>query len=228
MKRWMFAWSLCAAVSLSAREVADFDSGWTFKLGDSPAARAVAFDDTAWRTLDVPHDWAFEADYSPDGAQRDRGGYKPGGIGWYRKTFELPKSWSGKNVRIEFDAVFMNSEVWINGKYLGKWPYGYNSFHYDLTPHIKPGKNVVAVRVDSSLEPAARWYHGCGIYGHVKLVATGGAAIAKDGIYVTTPAISDRQATVVVETELIGKFKGLTVETVLLDPLGKENLFLAR
>jgi beta-galactosidase len=220
VKKWVFILSLFAAASLSAREVHDFDAGWKFELGDSPKAKAASFDDAAWRTLDVPHDWAFEADYSPDGAQRDRGGYKPGGIGWYRKTFELPKSWNGKNIRIEFDAVFMNSEVWINGKPLGKRPYGYISFDYNLTPHLKPGKNVVAVRVDSSLEPAARWYHGCGIYGHVKLVATGAAAVAQNGVYVTTPNVSDKQATVSVETELAGKFKGAKLETVILDPSG--------
>ncbi len=222
VKSWVLAQSLCAAVSLSAREVADFDTGWRFKLGDLPQAKAAAFDDSSWRALDVPHDWAFEADYAEDAAQTDRGGYKPGGIGWYRKTFEIPDSWSGRNVRIEFDAVFMNSEVWINGKHLGKRPYGYISFDYDLTPHLKPGRNVVAVRVDSSLEPAARWYHGCGIYGHVKLVATGAASVAKDGIYVTTPGVSDQQATVSVETELAGKFSGAVLETVVLDPTGKE------
>jgi len=222
MKNWILTLALFAASSLSAREVHDFDAGWKFHLGDAPKAEASAFDDAAWRTLDVPHDWAFEADYSPDGAQRDRGGYKPGGIGWYRKTFELPKSWNGKNVRIEFDAVFMNSEVWINGILLGKRPYGYISFDYDLTPHLKPGKNVIAVRADSQLEPAARWYHGCGIYGHVKLVAIGTASVAKDGVFVTTPKISDQQATVSVETELTGKFKGALLETVVLDPSGKE------
>jgi len=221
VKRWVFV-LLFAAVSLSAREIISFDDGWKFKLGDFPMAKAVGFDDTAWRTLDVPHDWAFEADYSPDGAQRDRGGYKPGGIGWYRKTFDLPDAWHGKNIRIEFDAVFMNSEVWINGKLLGKRPYGYISFHYDLTPHLKLGRNVIAIRVDSSLEPAARWYHGCGIYAHVKLVATGAVAIAKDGVFVTTPEISDKQATVVVETELVGKFLGAKLETVLLNPAGRE------
>ena len=221
MKKLLFVLLLMTG-SLSAREVVDFDAGWKFNLGDSPKAKAAGFNDSSWRSLDVPHDWAFEADYAEDAAQTDRGGYKPGGIGWYRKTFKLPQSWRGRNVRIEFDAVFMNAEVWINGEYLGKRPYGYNSFHYDLTPHLKPGKNVIAVRADNQLEPAARWYHGCGIYGHVKLVATGGVGIAKDGVFVTTPKVSDKQATVSVETELAGKFKGSTLETVVLDPSGKE------
>ncbi len=221
-KRVLLLWASLAVTTVFAREQRDFDADWRFVLGDPAGADAVAFDDSSWQMLDVPHDWAFEADYAEDAAQGDRGGYKPGGIGWYRKSFELPTSWSGKHVRIEFDAVFMNSEVWINGTHLGKWPYGYNSFHYDLTNHLKPGKNVVAVRVDSRLEPAARWYHGCGIYGHVKLVATGAAAIAKDGIFVSTPDVSDARATVSVETELVGTFKDATLETVILDPSGRE------
>lgn len=207
---------------VTAREVLDFDAHWKFTLNDQPGAHVPTFDDSDWRVLNVPHDWAFEADYAEDAAQTDRGGYKPGGMGWYRKTFERPGSWRGKNVRIEFDAVYMNSEVWINGEYLGKWPYGYASFHHDLTRHLRPGKNVLSVKVDSVLEPSARWYHGCGVYGHVKLVATDAVSIAKDGIFVTTPEISNNKATVVVETELTGAFEDVALETVLLDPTGKE------
>jgi len=220
MKKLIFVLLLVVA-SVSAREVLDFDADWKFALVDHPGVAKGAFSDSDWRVLNIPHDWAFEADYAEDAAQRDKGGYKPGGIAWYRKTFELPKSWNGKKVRIEFDAVYMNSEVWINGEYLGKWPYGYNSFHYDLTKFLKPGKNVLSVKADSALEPSARWYHGCGIYGHVKLVATGAAAIAKDGIFVSTPEISDDKATVSVETELVGTFAGARLETVILDPAGK-------
>jgi len=209
-------------MSASARELEHFDRDWKFALGDKSGAEAEAFDDSDWRVLDVPHDWAFEADYARDAAQTDRGGYKPGGMGWYRKTFELPASFDGKQVRIEFDAVYMNSEVWINGEYLGKRPYGYASFHYDLTPYIKPGKNQLAVKVDSVLEPSARWYHGCGIYGHVKLVATDAISIAKDGVFITTPNISDTAAEVVVETEVLGTAGKATLETVIIDPNGKE------
>jgi len=221
MKNKILVVLLFASVSLFAREEINFDEGWAFTLGSPRGAEGIDFDDSTWRALKVPHDWAFEADYAENSAQGDRGGYKPGGIGWYRKTFNVPASWDGQNIRIEFDAVFMNSEVWINGKFLGKRPYGYISFDYNLTLHLKPGKNVVAVRVDSQLEPAARWYHGCGIYGHVKLVATGETSIAKDGIYVTTPKVSDSAATVAVETELAGKLAGATLETIILDPSGK-------
>jgi len=180
----------------------DFDGDWRFALGDPAGSEAVAFDDSSWRELSVPHDWAFEADYAEDAAQGPQGGYKPGGIGWYRKSFEMPAEQTGKRVTIAFDAVYMNSEVWINGQHLGKRPYGYASFEYELTKHLKPGTNVLAVRVDNSLEPSARWYHGCGIYGHVKLVVTDAVYVPRDGVFVTTPEISDAAAQVVVETEL--------------------------
>ena len=127
------AWSLLWVVSGAADETFDLDRGWKFQLGDSAQASKAGFDDQAWRTLDVPHDWAFEAPYARNGAQKANGGYKPGGIGWYRKSFELPDSFAGKRVSIRFDGVYMNSEVWLNGKSLGKRPYGYIAFEYDLT-----------------------------------------------------------------------------------------------
>lgn len=145
------------------REVVDFDAEWKFSLGDVKDASTASFDDSGWRKLSVPHDWAFEANYNINGAQTDRGGYKPHGIGWYRKEFVIDAGWTGKRVFVQFDAVYMNSEVWVNGKYLGKRPYGYISFDYEMTKLVKPGKNCIAVRVDNSLEPSARWYHGCGI-----------------------------------------------------------------
>ena len=225
----MFAGAVLLVLGLlpsvsAGREVRGFDADWRFALGDPDGAEAPGFDDGSWRLLSVPHDWAFEADYTPDGAQTDRGGYKPGGIGWYRKSFEFPAAWRKRRVRIEFDAVYMNSEVWINGAYVGKRPYGYISFGYDLTPHLKPGRNVVAVRVDNSLEPSARWYHGCGIYGHVRLVAAESVHIGPDGVFVTTPTVTDGKAEVHVDTELVndGIAAGTFVlETVILDPAGQ-------
>ncbi|MGJ8651761.1 MAG: sugar-binding domain-containing protein [Opitutaceae bacterium] len=190
------------ACSATTREVVDFDANWKFALNEQSGAELPNYDDTDWRVLNVPHDWAFEADYAPDAAQKDRGGYKPGGLGWYRKHFEVPSSWKGQRVSIHFDAVYMNSEVWLNGHRLGKRPYGYIPFHYDLTDHLKTGHNVISVRVDSRLEPSARWYHGCGIYAHVKLVATDPVAIRKDGVHIQTPEVNTYSARVVVATEL--------------------------
>lgn len=195
----------CTCVTVTAastREVLQFDADWQFALGDHPDAKASDFNASTWRTLNVPHDWAFEADYEATAAQGANGGYKPGGIGWYHKRFDLPSGWQGKLVSLQFDAVYMNSEVWINGHYLGKRPYGYIPFQHDLSEYLVSGKNSIAVRVDSRLEPSARWYHGCGIYGHVNLVATDAVHIPKDGIYVRTPGATSRAATVLVDTEL--------------------------
>jgi beta-galactosidase len=217
---------LGAVAGATAQRVeTNFDEGWQFALGVHKGAEAPGFSDANWRTLDVPHDWAFEADYAPDAAQLDKGGYKPGGIGWYRKTFDASTDWKNQRVYIAFDGVYMNSEVWINGKLLGKRPYGYISFEYDLTDDLKPGKNVIAVRVDSSLEASARWYHGCGIYAHVNLITKAPLQVVTDGVYVTTPQVTDAGAIVNIQTEvanLSNKKLNAVLQTVLLDPSGKE------
>ena len=145
------------------------DFNWYFHLGDLKNAYKIHFDDTAWRKVDLPHDWSIEGAYDRNNPSGWRGAYLPGGIGWYRKYVVWKEGWNGKKVFIEFDGVYMNSEVWINEHYLGKRPYGYISFHYDLTPYLKKGKNVIAVRVDNARQPSCRWYSGSGIYRHVWL-----------------------------------------------------------
>ena len=180
----MYALHLTANVA--AEESVDLNRGWKFQLGDPGQAARADFDDSAWRTLDVPHDWAFESPYARDAAQKDKGGYKPGGIGWYRKSFELPDTLRGKRISIRFDGVYMNSQVWLNGKLLGKRPYGYIPFEYGLNDALKPGLNTIAVRVDNSKEPSARWYHGCGIYAHVRLLASEEVSIESNGVWVRT------------------------------------------
>ncbi|HTO04105.1 MAG TPA: glycoside hydrolase family 2 TIM barrel-domain containing protein, partial [Opitutus sp.] len=184
------------------RTIETIDRDWRFHPGELSGAEQPDFVDTKWRRLDLPHDWAFEAPYAEDAAQADRGGYKPGGIGWYRREFYVPPGELDRVWRVEFDAIYMNSEVWLNGHQLGSRPYGYISFGYDLAIHLRPGRNVLAVRVDNSREPSARWYHGCGIYGHVRLVSTGSVRIAPSGVFVYSPVLSDESATVVVQTEL--------------------------
>ena len=179
-----------------------FNKGWLFVLADVPSASDPAYDDAHWRNLDVPHDWAFENGYSPQGAQGDKGGYAMGGVGWYRKHFTLPPDQTGRRLFLDFDAVYMNSEVWINGHKLGKRPYGYVSFSYEITDYVSPGENVVSVRVDNSLEPSARWYHGCGIYGEVHLRMENDLFFVRDGIHVRTPEIGSGQASVLVHCEL--------------------------
>ena len=115
------------------RSEIDFNNGWKFYLGDDSSAKEPSYNDSKWRKLSLPHDWSIESDFKKDSPATTQGGALPGGIGWYRKTFTLPSSATNKNVSIEFDGVYKNSEVWINGHYLGKRPNGYVAFSYDLT-----------------------------------------------------------------------------------------------
>lgn len=145
------------------------DFNWKFSQTDTSGADKTAFNDNKWRTLNLPHDWSIENEFVQNAPTGGGGGYLPTGIGWYRKRFNLPKSALSKSVWVEFDGVYQNSDVWINGHPLGRYPNGYMSFHYDLTPHIKSGENIITVRVDNSLQPNTRWYSGSGIYRHVWL-----------------------------------------------------------
>ena len=175
---------LCGLTSIQARQRQNFDADWLFVLGDSTQMSQVDYNDSYWRRLNVPHDWAREGDFfvgNPSGAG---GGALPGGIGWYRKHFQV----NGEEVKrekffIEFDGVYMNSTVYVNGKKVGFRPYGYSSFEYDITPYIKQGENVVAVRVDNSDQPNSRWYSGCGIYRHVWLTKTNPIHVKHWGVF---------------------------------------------
>ncbi|MEJ8819854.1 sugar-binding domain-containing protein [Lacibacter sp. H407] len=182
------------------RSLVDFNNGWKFLLGNDSLARNTNYNDEKWRSLNLPHDWSIESNFSSVFPATNQGGALPGGIGWYRKTFTLPLASKSKTTRIEFDGVYKNSEVWINGHYLGKRPYGYINFSYDLTAHLIYSKpNVIAVKVDNSLQPDSRWYSGSGIYRNVKLVTTNNVAIAEAGVFITTPVISKNKATVSVQ-----------------------------
>ena len=181
----------------------DFTAGWTFHLGDDSAASRPDYDDTAWRILHLPHDWAIEGEFSRDNPSGTGGGALPGGIGWYRKTFTVDKADEGKRLYIDFDGVYMNSEVFINGHSLGVRPYGYVSFSYDLTPYIKwGGKNVVAVRVDNAEQPNSRWYSGCGIYRNVWLTKLNPVHIAQWGTFITAEDVSKNSARLNIRTKI--------------------------
>lgn len=179
-----------------------FNSGWNFFLGDDSAAKLPDFNDSRWRKLNLPHDWSIEGEFDIGNPAKPEGGGLPTGIAWYRKSFVLPKIFQKKNVYIEFDGVYKNSEVWINGHWLGKRPYGYISFRYELTKYLKPGRNVIAVRVDNSAQPDSRWYSGSGIYRNVWLTGTGKLAIDHWGTIVTTPKISQTTAQVNIKTRI--------------------------
>ncbi|MBN2615771.1 MAG: glycoside hydrolase family 2 protein [Bacteroidales bacterium] len=191
-----FAFKACVSTH-NPRGVVDFDNHWHFHLGDVPGAQAVAFHDSAWRLLDLPHDWSIEGRFDKNSPAGAGGGYLNGGIGWYRKTFRLDRTQKGKQVFIDFDGVYRNSRVWINGHLLGFRPNGYISFRYDLTPYVHWNKpNVVAVRVDNSGQPNSRWYSGSGIYRNVRLVYLNPMHFAHWGIFVTTPEVNREKAIV--------------------------------
>jgi beta-galactosidase len=189
----------------AAREQQLFDRGWRFHLGDVSQGQSPALADKGWRPVDLPHDWSIEGPYSTKNASGT--GFLPGGIAWYRKTFPLPASTRGRKVSIRFDGVYRDSTVWINGARLGSRPYGYSSFEYDLTPHLRLGgpSNVLAVRVDHSVVADSRWYPGSGIYRHVWLNVTGPVHIAPWGTYVTTPVAGEAEALVSIETRLLNE-----------------------
>src|SRR6185369_13017783 len=129
------------------RQRLSLDPGWRFFRGDTSGAQAVGFDDRRWRTVDVPHDWSIERPFAESNPGDGRVGYLPTGVGWYRKSFTLPRAVAPRETWLELDGVYMNSDVWINGAPVGRRPYGYAAQRYDLTAHIEPGRNVIAVRV---------------------------------------------------------------------------------
>ncbi len=183
----------------------DFDGNWLFSKGDSASAMMPAFDDRGWQRVNVPHDWSSDGPFTRDYGSGN--GYAPGGIGWYRKHFQLADSLTNKTVAIEFDGVYDYSELWINGQFVGERPYGYSSFQYDMTPFIKSGgDNVVAVRVDHSRFADSRYYTGSGIYRNVRLVITDKLHIAHWGIFITTPKVNRDTATIHIETTVENHF----------------------
>src|SRR5690606_30890995 len=132
--------------SAASSETISFDSNWRFFQGNATGAEAIQFDDSAWRVLNVPHDWSIEGPFAETNATRGSGAFLPSGIAWYRKSFSLNSNTAGRSTWVEFDGVMANSDVWINGQHLGHRPNGYVSFHYDLTPFLNPaGTNVISV-----------------------------------------------------------------------------------
>jgi len=206
---------------LLARERQNFDAGWLFILADSAQMSKEAYNDSFWRRLDVPHDWAIEGDFYAGNPSGAGGGALPGGVGWYRKHFTLgdcETQMSQSRFFLEFDGVYMNSTVYVNGQEVGFRPYGYSSFEYDITPYVREGENVVAVRVDNSDQPNSRWYSGCGIYRHVWLTTTNLIHVKHWGVHVETNAKTG-QVKVDVDTEGTGHYQ---VRNTVFDATGKE------
>ena len=202
------------------------DSGWKFFLGDPSGAEVPSFADAAWRTVNLPHDWSIESQPEKDNPSGAGGGFFPNGTGWYRKSFHVPADWKDKRVSVEFDGVYRDATVYLNGHKLGTHPYGYTAFTFDLTPELHfTGRNVLAVRVDNSAQPNSRWYSGSGIYRHVRVVVTNPIHIAHWGAFVTTPEVSSMAAKVALKIRVANEsteLYGVTVETTLFNASGKK------
>ena len=160
MMTWLLVLAVASARGMERKQL--FDFGWQFALNDS----------TKWRAVNLPHDWSVEGTFDKNAPAGNDGAYLPTGKGWYRKTFTLGREYKGKLLRLYFEGVYMNAEVYVNGHRAGGHPYGYSSFFVDITPYYIIGKNVVEVRVDNSQQKNCRWYSGSGIYRHVWLMAT--------------------------------------------------------
>ena len=216
----------CSNLPSKVRQTELFTKDWKFLLGDVSDGQNPGYDDVEWRTINLPHDWSIEGEFSKDNHATVGGGALPGGIGWYRKTFALPESNKDKLTFVDFDGVYRNSEVWINGHYLGKRPYGYSSFRYELTPFLKYGdaKNVISVKVDNSQQPNSRWYSGSGIYRNVWLVTTDKIYIDHWGTFVTTPEVSKKSAKVSIQIKVrntLNEDQQVTLKTTIFNKVGK-------
>jgi beta-galactosidase len=220
MRNWFVLFAIVIPGQSFAARTA-FDEDWRFIQQDVPGAEQVEFDDSSWRTLDVPHDWSIEGEYREDNPMGDRCGYLPAGFGWYRKTIPVSKEWKGRHVEIAFDGIFMNSTVWANGKKLGTRPYGWSSFSYDISDIIETSENITfAVRVDNDKQPSARWYTGSGIYAHTWIDVKEKVHVVGDGIFIRTKGkMVELDAEISNTTD---RPQLISVEVSIIDPDGKE------
>jgi beta-galactosidase len=188
-----------------------FDNEWRFHLGGAQGAENPQFDDSHWRKIDLPHDWSIEdlpgtsSPFSQNAISQVSGGFTTGGTGWYRKSFQIPESLKGKRFRILFEGVYMNAEVWLNGRQAGNHPYGYSSFWFDITDNLKyEGENVLCIKVKNEGENS-RWYSGSGIYRHVWLQVVSPVHTETWGTFITTPRVSETEALVNIKTSLVNE-----------------------
>ena len=210
-----------------------FDADWRFNRGEITGAEAPAFDDSKWRLIDLPHDWSIEnlpgtqSPFAPNAISRMAGGFTTGGTAWYRKTYYVTQEQEGKRIHIQFDGIYMNADIWLNGDHIGNHPYGYTSFWYDITDKVKFGQdNVIAVEVKNE-GLNSRWYSGSGIYRHVWLKILNPVYIEPWGIFITTPEISASSASVIVKTSINNTalgFADVKLITRILNERGEEVL----
>ena len=228
-KKYFFLFLLIIQLGVNAqknvRERIDFNKDWFFSLTESAISEMPSSTNVNWRKLNLPHDWSIEGKFDEHSPATTGGAALNGGLGWYCKSFSLPVSEKGKQISIDFDGVYRNSEVFINGHSLGIRPNGFISFRYNLTPFLKFGseKNIIAVKVDNSQQPNSRWYSGSGIYRNVWLVKTAAIAVDQWGTFLTTPTITKDQASVNLSIKIASKYpsaKKIAVFTYVLDAAG--------
>jgi beta-galactosidase len=229
----IFCSLLIFSMSIAAQNniTKEFDNGWTFHLGGAQGADQISFDDSKWRKIDLPHDWSIEdlkgthSPFNPDAISQVSGGFTTGGTGWYRKTFTVTPEDKGKKIYIQFDGVYMNSDVWINGHHLGNHPYGYTGFMFDISDEVKfDTANVIAVEVKNEGQNS-RWYSGSGIYRHVWLKTMDQIHITNWGTFITTPEVSTIAATVNCKTNVVNETNQdatLSIITKFINAVGAE------
>ena len=189
----------------------NFDDDWMFHLGGTQGAEQNNFDDSKWRKIDLPHDWSIEdlkgtsSPFNPDAISQVSGGFTTGGTGWYRKIFTVAPTDKGKKIQVQFDGVYMNADVWINGHHLGNHPYGYTGFVFDITGQIKfDGANIIAVEVKNEGQNS-RWYSGSGIYRHVWIKTIEAIHSSHWGTFITTPDVTSTSAKVNCKTSIVNE-----------------------
>ena len=244
---FLFCFILCCVISYSQNNTVSrtrlFDAGWRFLKDSAVLADASEFNDSKWRTVNLPHDWSIEdlpagqaglpnqlpdtvaGPFSRNSVGKAATGFTVGGTGWYRKEFISEKSFQDQLVTIHFDGVYMNADVWINGHHLGHHVYGYTPFFYDLTQYLKPTgqKNILVVRVRNEGKNS-RWYSGSGIYRHVNLRVTNKVHVENWGVYITTPEVSDNAASVRIKSSINNKQasqSSISLVTTIVSPGGK-------
>jgi len=204
------------------RTIINFDAGWSFKKNITPWTWRYKYESANWEKVNLPHDWSIKGPFNKEEPSGGYGAYLPTGTGVYRKSFTLDKSMKDKIITIEFDGVYMNSEVYCNGVWLGKRPNGYVSFSYDITPYIKVGdfENKIMVLVDNSIQINTRWYSGSGITQHVRMVATDKLHVPQWGTFISTPVVNKNNTIANFKTTIKNHYpalKEVTLKTSLFD-----------
>ncbi|NLD02611.1 MAG: glycoside hydrolase family 2, partial [Clostridiales bacterium] len=192
--------------------------GWKFHLGEISEGSYKGLDDSSWQSVCLPHDWSVSLPFSRDCSSGT--GYLPGGIGWYRLRFTLPEEARGKLTRVTFEGIYQNARVWINSNYLGKRPYGYSTFSYDISEFLVPGENVLAVRAEHIDLADSRWFTGAGMTRGVFFTFTDPLHFPENSVFVYTKSADEQKAELGVSWALSGEGQA---SFVLLDQTGRET-----